>query len=103
MARKSESVLSRLQGALYILDNSKQRPVAEVVELVRGIVRDAVDVLHEPDPLKQRIAFVLLAIQQSTEIKQYERNGKQITRVRVSDLDLYNWAMSEVHAMAGAK
>lgn len=101
MTRRVESGLSRLQGALYVLDNSAKRPAAEVIELVRGIVRDAIDVLNEPDPLKQRIAFVLLAIQQSTEVKQHMRNDKPITRVKVTDLDLYNWAMSEVHAMAG--
>ncbi len=93
--------LAQLQGVLTVLDNRTKRPASEVLSAVGDMVRDAIAVLQEPDPLKRRIAFVLLAIQESTEVKQHVRNNKTITRVRVIDLDLYNWALSEVHAMAG--
>lgn len=103
MKRKPMPALSQLQGVLTVLDNRSKRPASEVLSAVGEMVRDAIAVLQEPDPLKRRIAFVLLAIQESTEVRQYQRNGKTITRVKVVDLDLYNWALSEVHAMAGAK
>lgn len=101
MGTRVETGLEKLRGALYVLDNSSKRTPAEVLAIVRDIVRDSVSVLQEPDRLKQKIAFVLLAIQQSTQVKQHMRNGKLITRVHVTDQDLYNWAMSEVHAISG--
>lgn len=101
MSRKPIPTLAHLQGVLTVLDNRARRPASEVLSAVGDMVRDAIAVLQEPDPLKRRIAFVLLAIQESTEVKNHIRNGKTITRVRVIDLDLYNWALTEVHAMAG--
>lgn len=93
--------LAQLQGALAVLDNRAKRPTSEVLAAVGGIVRDAIAVMQEPDAFKRRIGFVLLAIQESTEVRQFVRNDKTLTRVRVVDLDLYNWAMSEAHALAG--
>ena len=101
MAEKIETGLEKLRGALYVLDNNSRRTPAEVLAIVHDIVRDSVAVLQEPDKLKQKIAFVLLAIQQSTDVRQHMRNGKPITRVHVVDQDLYTWAMSEVHAISG--
>jgi len=101
MGAKVESGIEKLRGALYVLDNASHRTPAEVLAIVRDIVRDSISVLQEPDKLKQRIGFILLAIQQSTEVRQHTRNQKLITRVHVIDQDLYNWAMSEVHSMSG--
>lgn len=103
MGAKVESGIEKLRGALHVLDNRNKRTPAEVLSIVQEIVRDSIAVLQEPDRLKQRIGFVLLAIQQSTEVRQHVRNGKQITRVHIIDQDLYNWALAEVHAMAGGE
>ncbi len=95
------SPLSQLQGVLTVLDNRAKRPTPEVLAAVGSLVRDAIAVMQEPDPFRRRVGFVLLAIQESTEVRQFVRNGKTLTRVRVVDLDLYNWAMAEAHVLAG--
>lgn len=96
------SPISQLQGVLLVLDNRSGRPTAEMLANVREMVGDALAVLSEPDPLKQRFAFVLLAIQQSTEVKVREVRGKRLTRVTIIDQALYNWAIEDIHALAGA-
>lgn len=101
-ARKRLPALSQLQGVLTVLGTRSRRPMSEILDAVDTMVRDAIDVLQEPDPLKQRIAFVLLAIQQSTEVREVKGHlGKTVRRVRVIDQDLYTWAMAEVHTIAG--
>ena len=99
--RRKALPLSQLQGALMVLDNRRKQPAAAVIEDVRKLVRDAIDVLQEPDPLRRRIEFVFLAIQQSTQIREYQRNGKLVRLARILEPELYHWAMAEAHALAG--
>ncbi|MCI2243801.1 hypothetical protein L3067_04160 [Xanthomonas sp. PPL568] len=94
--------ISQLQGVLTVLDGRTKLPTVEILATIREMVSDALAVLQEPDPTKQRIAFVLLAIRQSTEVAQKVVRGKTITRVTVVDQQLYHWAIAEIHAMAGA-
>lgn len=103
-AKKKPSVspISQLQGVLLVLDNRSGRPTAEMLANVREMVGDALAVLQEPDAAKQKIAFVLLAIQQSTEVVVRVARGKELTRVTVIDQPLYHWALREIHALAGA-
>ncbi|WP_315386616.1 hypothetical protein [uncultured Stenotrophomonas sp.] len=96
------SPISQLQGVLLVLDNRSGRPTAEMLANVREMVGDALSVMQEPDPVKQRIGFVLLAIQQSTQVAIKEVRGKRLTRVTVIDQPLYHWALEEIHALAGA-
>lgn len=96
------SPVSQLQGVLLVLDNRSGRPTAEMLANVREMVGDALAVMQEPDATKQKIAFVLLAIQQSTEVVVRLVRGKEITRVTVVDQPLYHWALREIHALAGA-
>lgn len=96
------SAISQLQGVLLVLDNRSGRPTAEMLANVREMVGDALSVMQEPDPVKQRIGFVLLAIQQSTQVAIKEVRGKRLTRVTVIDQPLYHWALEEIHALAGA-
>lgn len=99
--RKRLPALAQLQGVMTALDNRGKQTPAQVFHAVREMVQDAITVLQEPDPIKQRIGFVLLAIRESTEVRPYERNGKQFTRVIVIDQPLYGWAIGQVHALAG--
>lgn len=94
--------ISQLQGVLTVLDGRTKLPTAEILVTIREMVSDALAVLQEPDPATQRIAFVLLAIRQSTEVQIKQIRGKSITRVSVIDQPLYHWALAEIHAMAGA-
>lgn len=101
-ARKRATVVNQLQGVLTVLDGKTKVPTAELLATIREMVSDAMAVLQEPDPTKQRIAFVLLAVQQSTQVQVKEIRGKRITRVTVIDQPLYHWALEEIHALAGA-
>jgi hypothetical protein len=96
------SPVSQLQGVLVVLDGRTKIPTAELLSTIRAMVSDALAVLQEPDSTKQKIAFVLLAIQQSTEVVVRVVRGKEITRVTVIDQPLYHWALREIHALAGA-
>ncbi len=96
------SPIGQLQGVLMVLDGKTKIPSAEMLVSIREMVGDALSVLQEPDPTKQRIAFVLLAIQQSTSVATRSVRGKNIHRVTVIDQPLYGWAISEIHGMAGA-
>lgn len=102
-ARKRQSAIAaRLQGVLSVLDGKTKLPSAELLATAREMVNDALMVLQEPDPTTQRIAFVLLAVQQSTQVQVKEIRGKRITRVTIIDQPLYHWALEEIHALAGA-
>lgn len=102
MSGRKLPALNQLQGVLLVLENRAKNTPGQVLAAVGEMVRDAIAVLREPDGLKQHIGFVLLAIQQSTEVKEYKIRGKLVTRVKVTDLLLYNWAMAEVHKMSAA-
>lgn len=100
--RKRLPALTQLQGIVTVLDNRTKRPPTELLNTIREMVQDAIVVLQEPDHLKQRLAFVLTAIRQSTEIKTYNRQGKEYTVAKITDPTLYHWAIAEVHQLAGA-
>lgn len=100
-SRKRLPPLAHLQGVLMVLDNRTKQPAANVLATVRDMVQDAISVLMEPDPLKQKIGFVLLAIQQSTEVRASRgHTGKVTYKVKVVDQPLYSWAMHEVHSLS---
>lgn len=102
MSARKLPPMNTLKGVLSVIDNrSKQTPTA-VLAQVREMVQDAIAVLQEPDPLKQRLAFVLTAIRQSTEIRSYQRSGKTVTRAHITDPALYHWAITQVHELAGS-
>jgi hypothetical protein len=96
------SAESHLRGVLTVLDRKSKTPTAEVLDVIREMVSDALEVLQERDPLKQRIAFFLLAVQQSTQVAVRTVRGKELTRVTIIDQGLYHWALREIHALAGA-
>jgi hypothetical protein len=103
-AKRKYPALTSLKGALYLLDDSKmKKPSAEFLGKIRELVTDAIEVLQTPDPMQRRIGFILLAFQQSTSVELRKVNGKLITRVTITDQTIYNWAMEEVHAIAGVK
>lgn len=100
MTKRKLPPLNQLQGVLMVLDNRTKRSPAEVLVAVREMVQDAIAVLQEPDPLKQRLAFIVTAIVQSTEIREYQRSGKVVKLARITDPALYHWAIGQVHDLA---
>ena len=100
MSREKVPALGHLHGVLVVLDKQGKHPAAETLATVRTMVQDAITVLKEPDPVKQHIAFVLLALKQSTEVTERVIRGKTIVRVKIVELELYHYAMSQIHKIA---
>jgi hypothetical protein len=101
--RSEENAAGHLRGALHLIEKNKGKPSAELLESIKGLVRNAVEVLKEPDPLKQQIAFVLLAIRESTHVSHHTSEaGRTVTKVTIIDQILYAWAIGEIHKIAGA-
>ncbi len=85
---------------IQMAETANARATPKLLEAIGDRVRSAVDLLKEPDKDKQRIGFILLAIQQSTEVRKHIRNRKEVTRVHVIDQDLYHWGMGQLHTLA---
>lgn len=98
---KDHPAWSHLRGALHMIDQAKGRPSAELLVNIRLSVQSAVDVLLEKDPLKQRIAFILLAIKQSTHVYTKMVFGKPKEFATIKDPSLFAWAVHETHKIAG--
>jgi hypothetical protein len=96
------SALTSINGIVFALDHRDKRPTVELLDLVRKLASDAITVLKEPDPLNKKIGFILLAIQQSTVVEIKVLNKKRVTRVTILDNTIYNWALEEIHLLAGS-
>lgn len=95
-----ESSEALLRGLLYVIDRNKLPPV-DLITHIKDTVMDTLSVLTNPDPIEKKVQFVFLAIEQSTVVEVKRINGKPITKVKIVDLGLYNWALDQVHKMAG--
>lgn len=95
----SDSPEALLRGLLYVIDRTKLPPV-EIIAHIKETVKEAVTLLTTPDDFQKRVSFVLLAIEQSTQVEVKQVNGRAITKVKIVDLNLYNWALDQVHKMA---
>lgn len=96
---KDHPAHAHLRGVLHLIDQGGKHPTAQLMVEIQKLVRTAVDVLMEPDPLKQRIAFILLAIRQATEVKEVKGLTKTVMRVRIIDQVMYTWALHEIHKL----
>jgi hypothetical protein len=102
MAAKVRHGIEReLNGIKYTIDQWDGKNASDLVKNLRKMTLDALDVLRQPDPLIQKIGFVILAIQQSTDVRVEHRNSRILTRVTILDKELYDWAMAEVHKLPG--
>lgn len=95
--------MRQLEGVLTVLDNRSKRPTAEVIQTVRTMVREALDVLQEPDATKRRVEFILLAISQSTRIVERKRGAGTVRLARIVDPTLYHWAIDDIHRLAAGQ
>lgn len=93
--------LDQLKGVLTVIDRSREPP-ATVLRTVREMVGDAVSVLVEPDPLKRKCMLVLGCIVESTEIEHHAWRGEDHEIVKVTNRDLYGWAVREAHKIVEA-
>lgn len=90
----------QLKGLVAILDNPRKQSPGQILAAAKTVATDALKILAEPDPTMQRVLFVFAAIKQSTEVKTYVRSGKNVALTRITEPDLYHWAMEQVHGLA---
>ncbi|USJ00871.1 hypothetical protein MUG10_00985 [Xanthomonas prunicola] len=99
MSRRQEAIAG-LEGVIQLAETPNARPTIKLLESISGRVREAIDLLQAPDSTRKRVDFILLAIQQSTEIRVHNRNGVVLKRVRIIDADLYHWSIAQLHELA---
>jgi hypothetical protein len=98
---KRESAEGSLRGVVYALDAWDGKEPKEFVKSLRKHVVDVIALLEQPNSQIKHIGFIVLAFQQSTSVKVSTVNGKRITRVAITDKTMYEWALEEVHKLAG--
>ncbi|MFF2048040.1 hypothetical protein ACFVUR_09345 [Stenotrophomonas bentonitica] len=101
-AKKSrDAAVTRLRSVLSQLQ--MRTPAGSVspavLNNVVGLVEEAIDLIQETDPLKKRVAFIVLALQESTELHVVALRGKDHERILIRDRPLYEWAMKQVHEL----
>lgn len=97
--KSRDSAVAKLQMALSTMSTPGMTP-SSALNLVKSMVQDALDLIQEADPLKKRVAFIVLALQESTEIHVVALRGKEHERILIRDRQLYEWAMKQVHQLA---
>lgn len=97
--KRREGVQMQLNGIKYTLESWDGSNPHQLVKNLQKMTLDAIEVMRQPDPLMQKIAFVILAIQQSSQVHVRTVNGKRLTRITILDKDLYEWAMNEIHLL----
>jgi hypothetical protein len=98
-AKRKLRLEQNLNGVKYTIESWDGKNPHSLIKKIQDMNLDAIEVLKQPDPLLQKISFVVLALQQATEVKVRELNGKRLTRVAILDKDLYEWAMHEIHLL----
>lgn len=94
------AAVSRLQTALSMasLTNSAGSVSPAVLQQIKTSVQDAIDLIQERDPVKRHTAMIVLALQDSTEIKlTTTTSGETVEHVWVKDRELFNWAIKKAH------
>jgi hypothetical protein len=99
MPRRREAIAG-LEGVIQLTETPNARPTAKMLETINGRVREAIELLRVPDSTRKRVDFILLAIQQSTEIRVHQRNGNVLKRAHIVDPELYHWSISQLHELA---
>ncbi len=96
--RSREAAVVKLRAALSMME-TKGMAASSVLSQIKGMVEEAIDLIQEADPLKKRVAFIVLALQESTEIHVVALRGKDHERILIRDRPLYEWAMRQVHEL----
>jgi hypothetical protein len=98
-AKRKLRLEQNLNGVRYAIESWDGKDPRALIKNIQAMNLDAIDVMKQPDPLLQRISFVVLALQQATDVQVREVNGKRLTRITILDKDLYEWAMHEIHLL----
>lgn len=90
-----------MRGVIHQLDAWDGTKPKEFILHLRKQIVDVVDLLQQPSSQLKHLGFIVLAFQQSTEVTAKVLNGKRVTRIAIRDKELYEWALEEVHKLAG--
>ena len=89
-----------LEGVIQLTETPNARPTAKMLETISGRVRGAIELLQVSDSTSKRVEFILLAIQQSTEIRVHNRSGGVLKRAHIIDPELYHWSIAQLQELA---
>lgn len=99
--KTKDAAISKLRATLTMLEprGATGSISPTVLGHIKGMVEEAIDLIQETDPLKKRVAFTVLALQESTKIHVVALRGKEHERILIVDRPLYEWAMKQVHEL----
>jgi hypothetical protein len=90
----------RIQQILRIIQDSDGKDPALLIQNIQSHARSALELLQSgADPFEEKLGFIILALRNSTSVTQDTINGRLITRITYTDLDMFNWAMAELHRL----
>lgn len=93
----------RIQQILRIIGDSEGKDPALLIQNIQSHARSALELLQSgADPFEEKLGFIILALRNSTSVAQRKVNGQLITRVTYTNLDMFNWAMAELHKLPKA-
>lgn len=98
-----KAAVNRLQTALSLanLTNRAGAVSPAVLAQIKGAVEEAIDLIQQRDPVKRHTAMIVLALQDSTEIRiAHTTSGEAVEHVHVKDRELFNWAIKKAHKLA---
>ena len=93
----------RIQQILRIIHDSEGKDPALLIQNIQSHARSALELLQSgADPFEEKLGFIILALRNSTSVSQETINGRMITRITYTNLDMFNWAMAELHKLPHA-
>lgn len=98
-----QAATTKLRSALQLagIKNSSGSVSPAVLEQIKGAVEEAIDLIQQRDPVKRHTAMIVLALQDSTEIRTvHTTDGQPVEHVWVKDRELFNWAIKKAHKLA---
>ena len=85
---------------MFLLGKLNDKPSAHVIRQIHALVGDAMKILSEPDPVLRKVAFIILAIEESTSYTERKGvSGKIIVRVHIHNPILHGEAVKMAHAL----
>lgn len=104
-SKNKSAAVSRLLNALSMAEPvDPMRGVSSaVLGQIRSAVTDALELLQEHDPVKRQAGMIALAIKQSTELCKVFVGVEEVDHWRVTDRELFNWAVKHSHKVPGAE
>lgn len=93
----------RIKQILRIIQDSEGKDPALLIQNIQSHARSALELLQSgADPFEEKLGFIILALRNSTHVTQKTVNGRVMTKLTYTNLDMFNWAMAELHKLPTA-